>query len=47
MWVNTHGQFDPCAPNGGYKQSGLGREYGLEGILPYLELKTVFVALPT
>jgi len=28
------------------KQSGLGREYGLEGLLPYMETKTVFVALP-
>jgi aldehyde dehydrogenase (NAD+) len=46
VWVNGHGQYDPAAPNGGFKQSGLGREYGLEGLLPFTELKTVFVALP-
>jgi aldehyde dehydrogenase (NAD+) len=28
---------------GGYKQSGLGREGGREGLLPYLELKTVIL----
>jgi len=46
VWVNEHGRFDPAAPYGGRKQSGLGREYGLEGLLPYLELKTVYVSLP-
>jgi acyl-CoA reductase-like NAD-dependent aldehyde dehydrogenase len=28
---------------GGFKQSGLGREGGREGILPYLETKTVIL----
>jgi len=28
---------------GGFKQSGLGREGGTEGLLPYLETKTVFL----
>jgi betaine-aldehyde dehydrogenase len=28
---------------GGFKQSGIGREGGTEGILPYLETKTVFL----
>lgn len=37
---------------GGFKQSGLGREGGVEGLLPYLETKTVIMdgrpaALPT
>jgi aldehyde dehydrogenase (NAD+) len=47
VWINTHGVFDAPAPYGGFKQSGVGREYGLEGLLPYLELKTVMIALPT
>jgi succinate-semialdehyde dehydrogenase/glutarate-semialdehyde dehydrogenase len=32
----------PEAPFGGVKQSGLGRESGLEGLADYLETKTVF-----
>jgi len=33
------------APFGGFKQSGLGRELGLEGLLEYSEVKSVFVGL--
>ena len=33
--------FNADAPFGGYKQSGVGREQGLEGIEEYLETKTV------
>jgi acyl-CoA reductase-like NAD-dependent aldehyde dehydrogenase len=44
VWINTHGVFDAPAPYGGFKQSGVGREYGLEGLLPYLELKTIMMA---
>jgi aldehyde dehydrogenase (NAD+) len=33
--------WDPHAPFGGYKQSGNGREYGLEGMLEYLEVKSM------
>jgi acyl-CoA reductase-like NAD-dependent aldehyde dehydrogenase len=33
---------------GGFKQSGVGREGGVEGLLPYLETKTILLdALPT
>jgi acyl-CoA reductase-like NAD-dependent aldehyde dehydrogenase len=28
---------------GGFKQSGIGREGGVEGLLPYLETKTVIL----
>jgi len=38
MWANTYNKFDPTSPFGGYKESGLGREGGLHGLLPYLEL---------
>lgn len=44
VWINGHGTFDAAAPYGGRKQSGLGREYGLEGVLPYLETQTIFIA---
>ena len=33
------------APFGGYKQSGVGREMGLEGFEEYLETKTVAVGV--
>ena len=33
--------WDPHAPFGGYKQSGNGREFGLEGVLEYLERKAL------
>jgi len=30
-------------PFGGFKQSGVGREGGLEGMMSYLELKTILL----
>jgi aldehyde dehydrogenase (NAD+) len=38
--VNQH-TLDPIAPFGGFKQSGLGRENGLEGIEAYTELQSI------
>ena len=38
VWANTYNRFDPSAPFGGYKESGFGREGGLQGLLPYVEL---------
>jgi len=40
IWANTYNKFDPAAPFGGYKESGIGREGGLHGLLPYLEIKS-------
>ncbi len=45
VWVNCYDVFDAAAPFGGYKMSGHGRELGEEGLKPYLETKTVTVAL--
>ena len=41
VWANTFNKFDPSSPFGGYKESGFGREGGLHGLLPYLQLKGV------
>jgi aldehyde dehydrogenase (NAD+) len=38
--VNQH-RLDLAGPFGGLKQSGLGREYGVEGIDAYVELQTI------
>ena len=38
IWANTYNKFDPTSPFGGYKESGMGREGGLHGLLPYLNL---------
>ena len=40
IWANTFNKFDPSSPFGGYKESGMGREGGVEGLLPYLTLQT-------
>jgi aldehyde dehydrogenase (NAD+) len=39
--VNGAQWFDPESPFGGYKQSGLGREWGIEGLEDFLETKTI------
>jgi len=36
---------EPLAPFGGYKQSGIGREYGVSGLEAFLETKAVLGAL--
>ena len=37
IWANTFNKFDPTSPFGGYKESGMGREGGLHGLMPYLK----------
>jgi aldehyde dehydrogenase (NAD+) len=39
VWANTFNRFDPSSPFGGYKESGFGREGGLHGLEPYVELE--------
>ena len=39
--VNGAQWFAPSSPFGGYKQSGLGREWGTEGFEDFLEVKTI------
>jgi betaine-aldehyde dehydrogenase len=35
------GRYNPLAPFGGYKQSGIGRELGLYGLEEYLQVKSI------
>lgn len=39
LWANTFNKFDPAAPFGGYKESGVGREGGLQGLAAYVQLE--------
>ena len=47
VYVNTYLETAPQMPFGGFKQSGLGRENGLDGLLEYTEVKSTFVKLGT
>jgi acyl-CoA reductase-like NAD-dependent aldehyde dehydrogenase len=43
VWINTYGEADPVMAFGGYKQSGLGREFGAESIEAYTQTKQVLL----
>jgi aldehyde dehydrogenase (NAD+) len=45
IWINDYHLINPRYPFGGYKQSGIGREHGLQGFLEYTETKHVHVDL--
>ena len=44
--VNCSNAEQACTPFGGYKNSGIGRELGHQGVEAYLEDKTVIMARP-
>ncbi|MFT3975777.1 MAG: aldehyde dehydrogenase family protein [Sphingomonas bacterium] len=41
IWINTYGETDPVMPFGGFKQSGIGREFGAESLAAYTENKSI------
>jgi acyl-CoA reductase-like NAD-dependent aldehyde dehydrogenase len=43
IWVNTYRVGHHAMPFGGYKQSGLGRELGLDALHEYTEVKSVWL----
>jgi acyl-CoA reductase-like NAD-dependent aldehyde dehydrogenase len=45
VWINCHGIPDMAVPFGGYRESGWGRENGWEGLLEYMEHKSVVAML--
>ena len=45
LWVNRHLNPGPEVPFGGYKQSGLGRETGMEGLMEFLQTKHISLQL--
>ena len=39
IWCNTYNKFDAASPFGGFKESGFGREGGMQGLRPYVHLQ--------
>ena len=44
VWVNTYRAVGFNSPFGGWKRSGVGRESGIEGMMEYLQTKSVWLA---
>jgi len=42
VWINEWHILSPLAPFGGFKRSGIGREFGEEGLNAYTEVKTIY-----
>ena len=45
LWVNRHLNPGPEVPFGGYKQSGVGRETGMEGLMEFVQTKHISLQL--
>lgn len=43
-WVNRHGVLNPTVPMGGVKQSGIGIEFGAEGLREYTTVQVLSIA---
>jgi acyl-CoA reductase-like NAD-dependent aldehyde dehydrogenase len=42
-WINAHGMVQPNVPFGGVKSSGLGVEFGVDGLKEYTTVQSVFL----
>jgi len=50
VWINCHNRLFAEAETGGYRESGLGRLHGLEGLADFMETKHIYAEfgrLPT
>jgi aldehyde dehydrogenase (NAD+) len=43
VWINEWHLLNERAPFGGYKQSGIGREFGIDGLKEYTETKHIHI----
>jgi acyl-CoA reductase-like NAD-dependent aldehyde dehydrogenase len=41
VWINSHGGLNPNAPFGGVKQSGIGTEFGVDGLKEFTCIQTL------
>lgn len=46
-WINTYKQSVTSTPFGGFKDSGIGREKGIDGLRIYAQVKSMFFGLQT
>jgi betaine-aldehyde dehydrogenase len=45
VWINTYKQSVTSTPFGGFKDSGIGREKGIDGLKLYAQVKSMFFGL--
>lgn len=45
VWINTYKQFSISTPFGGFKDSGVGREKGRQGLLQWMQQKAMYWGL--
>ena len=45
VWINYYFAFGNDIPYGGYKMSGFGRDFGLEALHKYLQVKSVVMPI--
>ena len=45
VWINTYKQLSISTPFGGFKDSGLGREKGIDGMRLYQQQKSLYFGL--
>ncbi|KAL1983182.1 hypothetical protein VTN96DRAFT_432 [Rasamsonia emersonii] len=43
IWINTHFDLSPMAPFGGHKESGIGSEWGANGLKAFCNVQTLFL----
>lgn len=44
VWINEYHLLSAAAPRGGFKDSGVGRELGTEGIMEYTQTRHLFIS---
>jgi phenylacetaldehyde dehydrogenase len=45
VWVNTYADYHAAAPFGGFKNSGIGKDCGYDGLAKYLDTQTIWMSL--
>lgn len=45
VWINSYNKLAPEVETGGYKESGIGRASGLEGLYDFTEIKHIYVEI--
>ena len=43
VWVNAHLEVGPLSPFGGYKESGVGSEWGANGLKAYCNSQSLYL----